>query len=207
MFVFFDFDGVIIDTERSIFKYFQKILKKENIELSDLDFKKKIGNTSEDFLRQVTDLPTKKIYEIASKRRDDFIDDISHYHLVRGVDSQILRLSKKYRLAVCSSSYTDLIVPALKHFGLFDKFEFILGAENINLYKPNPEIYLKAVDKMKKKGETSGYVIEDSISGVLAGKRANLSVVAITTSFLKNELGAADYIIDSFKELEKIILT
>jgi len=196
-YVIFDFDGVIVDSERSIFNYF-----KEKLNLSDLDFFKKVGNTSEDFLRTVTELSNDKILSLAQKRRVDFLKNISYLKLIPSVDEEIKRLSLKYKLGVCSNSYTSSIVPVLKYYNLLEYFSFVIGAENITHYKPHPEIYLKGISKM---GSDDGYAIEDSISGVISAKNAGLKVIAITSSFLRKDLQMADFIIDEYSELKKII--
>ncbi|MBN2880614.1 HAD family phosphatase [Candidatus Woesearchaeota archaeon] len=202
MYVIFDFDGVIVDSEKSIFKYFQKELKiYENIDISDMDFSKKVGYSSEDFLRQVTFLSEDKINYWAHKRREVFLNNVSYYEIIPGVVEQIKRLSLKYELAICSNSYIKFMIPVLKHYDVYQYFKYIFGMENTTKPKPDPEIYLIG----KSKFEGSGFVIEDSVAGVLSAKKAGLTVVAITTSFLRSELNAADYIIDSFVELEGII--
>lgn len=205
MFIIFDFDGVIVDSERSIFLYFQKVLKEKNIIVSDLVFSKKVGNTSEDFLREVTDLSDGEILKLSEQRRRDFFNDFSNYKLIDGVLDQIKRLAENNTLGICSNSHSKYIVPVLKHYDIEKYFQFVLGVESVTSYKPNPEIYNLGKQKMFELGEKSGFVIEDSVTGVLAAKLAGIKVVAITTSFLRKELKMADFVIDSFSELENII--
>jgi len=44
--------------------------------------------------------------------------------------------------------------------------------------KPNPDIYLKALDQLKVKNDAA-VVFEDSLNGVLAARRAEIFVVAV----------------------------
>ena len=49
--------------------------------------------------------------------------------------------------------------------------------------------------------------IEDSVNGVRSGKAAGCRVIAITTSFPREHLMElqADYVVDSFAELERLL--
>ena len=73
------------------------------------------------------------------------------------------------------------------------------------LKKTNPEVYNKIIQKFKITDLSKCVVIEDSLSGVLAAKNANLNVIAIYDKYCDkdrekiNEL--SDYNVKVFKEL------
>jgi len=77
------------------------------------------------------------------------------------------------------------------------EFEFILAGDIVSRKKPDPEIYLLALEKTGLPPE-AGLVIEDSRNGVLAAKQAGLQVLATTSIYTENEdLGAADIVVTS----------
>ena len=80
------------------------------------------------------------------------------------------------------------------------KFEFVLAGDVVSKKKPDPEIYLLALEKSGLKPEEC-VVIEDSRNGVLAAKGAGMSVVATTNIYTENEdLSEADIVVTCLGE-------
>lgn len=83
--------------------------------------------------------------------------------------------------------------------------DFIVTKDDVTLKKPNPEVYNKIIEEFKINDLSKCIVVEDSLSGVLAAKNANLRVMAIYDKYADkdreriNEL--ADYNVANFKEL------
>jgi beta-phosphoglucomutase len=98
----------------------------------------------------------------------------------------------------------DFIIDGLK---LRPYFQTIVDITQVENSKPHPEIFLTAAARLGVLPENC-VVFEDSIPGVEAGKRAGMTVVAITTTHTAEELVQADYIIKDYSEVsvEKIKL-
>jgi len=80
------------------------------------------------------------------------------------------------------------------------KFEFVLAGDIVSKKKPDPEIYLLALEKSGLKPEEC-LVIEDSRNGVLAAKEADMYVVATTNIYTENEdLHEADIVVTCLGE-------
>jgi len=91
----------------------------------------------------------------------------------------------------------------LKVAGIADRFRFVVAAEDTERCKPDPEGYVKALERwntLAPAGEALSanrcVVIEDSIAGVASAKAAGMRCVAVTHSYRADELSAADRIID-----------
>ena len=84
-------------------------------------------------------------------------------------------------------------------------FDFILTKDDVKLKKPNPEAYNRIIENFNITDLSRCIVIEDSLTGVLAAKNANLDVIVIYDKYSDkdrnkiNEL--ADYNVNNFKEL------
>ncbi|MCK5422896.1 MAG: HAD-IA family hydrolase, partial [Deltaproteobacteria bacterium] len=77
-----------------------------------------------------------------------------------------------------------------------------LAGDVVKKKKPDPEIYLMALEKSGLKPEAC-IVVEDSRVGVLAAKAAGMNVVATTNVYTENEdLSAADIIVTSLGDPE-----
>lgn len=85
-----------------------------------------------------------------------------------------------------------------------DVFWIILERENVTERKPNPEIYLKAVEELNMKKEDI-LVIEDSEVGVEAAKNAGLTCIAIRNKYTNHEKTRADYVVNNLVEAGSII--
>ena len=56
---------------------------------------------------------------------------------------------------------------------------YTIKKDDVKMKKPNPEVYNKIKDKFKINNLSECIVIEDSLSGVLAAKKAKLKVIVI----------------------------
>jgi len=71
-------------------------------------------------------------------------------------------------------------------------FDAVVTAEDAKHKKPDPEIFLVAAGRLGlEPGEC--LVIEDSITGVAAAKTAGTRCLAITSTFITEQLDGADY--------------
>ena len=84
-------------------------------------------------------------------------------------------------------------------------FQAIISGLDITHKKPSPDIFLKAAERIGVP-PANCLVIEDAISGVEAGKAAGAKVLALTTSFSKEELSQADWITDTLATVGEEIL-
>lgn len=82
-----------------------------------------------------------------------------------------------YRLAVVSSSYRTEVEPPLVRAGLRGVFELLITGEDVQNFKPSPEPYLLAAERL---GARQPLVVEDSDAGVAAGRAAGFEVLRVT---------------------------
>jgi len=71
-------------------------------------------------------------------------------------------------------------------------------ADDTPVSKPDPAPYRLAA---KKLGATDGLAIEDTPAGIASAKGAGLKVLAVTNSYSREFLTAADHIVDSLEGL------
>lgn len=84
-------------------------------------------------------------------------------------------------------------------------FDCIITKDDVTFKKPNPEVYNKIIKKLKIDDLTKCIVIEDSLSGVITAKNANLNVIAIYDKYNDKDRDKinenADYNVADFNEL------
>ena len=92
------------------------------------------------------------------------------------------------------------IEEGLNACGLSDAFEYVVSGEQFKESKPEPDIYLHALDLLGLPANRC-CCVEDSVPGITAGKRAGLTVIAKREERFGFSQDAADKIIDQLPEL------
>jgi HAD superfamily hydrolase (TIGR01509 family) len=118
-----------------------------------------------------------------------------------GVDEQLEKLaaSGKYTMSVVSSSALRRVKASIEKVGQDKYFQgdvVFSAATSLEkpTSKPDPAIYLHALNKLGKKAEES-IAIEDSKSGTLSGTRAGMKVVGYVGPYAPDKRG----------EMEKVL--
>jgi beta-phosphoglucomutase-like phosphatase (HAD superfamily) len=66
--------------------------------------------------------------------------------------------------------------------------------------KPNPECCLKALAAFENVQAQDCLVIEDSVAGITAAKRAGMKCLAVTTSYPPEKLTEADWVLPNLAQ-------
>lgn len=213
--IFFDQDGVIIDTERDghrvsfndTFKhfgydfewgvdYYHELLQvaggKERMKhhLHTRGFGKEVDPQEEDeLIKAMHKWKTSRFIEMIESGQLPLRPGI-HRFMKEAMDAGLI-------LGVCTTS-NERSARAVAYKILSDiNFSFVLAGDVVSKKKPDPAIYLLGLEKSNLTAEEV-VVIEDSRNGVLAAKAAGLSVVATTNVYTaKEDLSAAEIIVTS----------
>lgn len=83
-----------------------------------------------------------------------------------------------FKLAVCSNSIRNTVEVMLDRADILKYFDFYLSNEDVNFAKPNPEIYIKAINILGL-DPSECLILEDNENGIKAAKAsgANLLIV------------------------------
>jgi len=200
--IVFDMDGVIIDSEYQHFLAWKQLFKKQkNVDLEEKDFQQLIGT-----LDQYTVKNYFKKYHVrgnALKWRDKKKKIYKKLlqqkvKMFPGVKQVIVKLSKKYKVAIATSSWRKEAKIVVKKFKLQKYITKIIGKEDVRNHKPHPQIYQKMAKRLGVKEEEC-VVIEDSIPGIIAAKRAKCKCIAVTNSYPAKKLKKADLIVKDLR--------
>lgn len=134
-----------------------------------------------------------------------FADRVELFPSVRRTLEELQQM--KLRLAVATSSVSASARPFLERTGIEGFFEVVVTGEQIELGKPHPDIYLHTSEKLKVPADAC-LVIEDALSGVAAGKAANMRVAAIPDIRFTDRRPyekQADYVLNSLSEIPALV--
>jgi HAD superfamily hydrolase (TIGR01509 family) len=209
--IIFDFDGVIVDSEKKKFNDLQQILHNMNFNLKKTDFIEMMGKKTGAFLSlkfpEMNQAEIKKITELRRERL--FLNP--NIKLIPGVKDllEFIKLNK-IKTTITTGSTKNLVKKVIEIKGIKNYFDIIIAGEDFKETKPSPECYNLTLKKLNL-NPSEVIIIEDSIAGVKASKSANCRVFGLMTYLNKVELRDADKvfanhfeILDYFKKKEII---
>ena len=205
--IIFDWDGVVIDSSRQHEESWDLLAEEEGLSLFEGHFKIGFGKRNEFIIRETLKWTSDPI-EVAriGERKEVLYREIIQREgisLLPGVGDFVKSLqTNNVPYAIGSSTPRENIESVLAYLRLTDWFRHIVAAANVDKGKPNPEVFLKAADKLEV-APGQCVVFEDSLSGIEAGKAGGMKVVALTTTNTRETLdeSPADVIVDSFNEV------
>jgi len=106
-----------------------------------------------------------------------------------------------FALAIGSSGPPENIEVALRGLGRAPLFDAIVCGPEVVHGKPEPEVFLKAAAKLAINPPQCA-VLEDSLAGLEAARRAGMVAIGLTGTFDRAPLAAkADLVVESLREL------
>ncbi|MCT7614939.1 HAD family hydrolase [Aliarcobacter butzleri] len=206
-YILFDNDGVLVETENWYYEANKKALKKLGLDL-DFDFYQSImikgGSAFE--LAEINQIEN-DVIEKHRKIRDEYYQEflLTKDLAIPNVKKVLNNLSKKYKMAIVTTSRRVDFELIHKNRGISDFMEFILCVEDYAKAKPNPEPYLKGLEKFGAKNEET-IVVEDSQRGLTSAKLANIDCIIVKNKFTAmQDFTMADYFINKLENIFEIL--
>jgi len=202
--VLFDLDGVLVDSSR----YHQIALERLGAELgvvvTESFHRATFGTrTRETLLRLLPSPPSEEELDRLVERKEALFREAARGHLtpLKGAVELVRALrSHGYRLAIGSSTVRANIVLTLEELGILEAFDALVAGEDVSLGKPEPEVFLKAAEKVGVLPSRC-VVVEDAPQGIVAARRGGMRVVAVATSHPLSSLADADRVVTTLAEL------
>jgi HAD superfamily hydrolase (TIGR01509 family) len=214
--VIFDFNGILVDDEPIHWELFRRVLGEQGLSLTDQEYYERyLGMDDRGCFRAVfkdkgRPLDDAALAALIERKAGYYRESIAHKMVVfPGVKKLVPALAASFPLAVASGALRAEIELVLTSFGLRNFFQKIASAEDVAEGKPNPDVFLKALqginDGHGRSGETirpsECLVVEDSKEGILAAQRAGMKCLAVTNSYPANELKSAQAVVESLEQV------
>ena len=211
--VFFDFDGVIADSEPLHLRAYQAVLSADGIELPRSDYYARYLGYDDVGLFQA--LANDRGIELSPGKIDGWVSAKSRIIeemlssssvLFPGAAACVKMFAEHVPVAVASGALEPEIEHVLEHAGLRSCFAAIASASDGVRGKPAPDLYLLAIAKVQDRlarvvDSRACIAIEDSHWGLEAARGAGLRCVAVTHTYPAAELGKADLIVDTLSDI------
>lgn len=204
--VIFDNDGVLVDSEPLSLMAYRRALSEQGVELRQEDDWRYCGLTDADIVRAMRqDYGAVLDFERFSERKKQLYFELAERYPLRafpGVRELVEDLRKRrIPYALASSGSLQKIQFNLEQSGLADLFPVIVSGEDFRRGKPDPEIFLCAAQRI---GVLPSHcaVLEDSINGLLAARKAGCLAIGVANTFPAERLREyADIVVGSLTEL------
>jgi HAD superfamily hydrolase (TIGR01509 family) len=201
--IFWDNDGVLVDTEGLYYQATREVLATVGVSLSeeayvDLFLRDARGAWH---LAEARGVPAGELPALRRRRDDRFAALIdAGPTAIAGVATVVRRLAERYRMAIVTSSeHFDRIHRDTAFLSLF---EFVLTPAHYRYSKPHPEPYLLALERSGLR-PADCLVIEDSERGLRAAKSAGLSCWVVPSQFTRGcTFRGADRVLESVEAVE-----
>ncbi len=206
--IIFDLDGVIIHTDHYHYLAWEKMASQFHLSFDEMLNHKLRGVSRMDSLNTIIDY-NKASYSYEQKEMmadikntyyQSFLDELTEDDLDKEIKDTLDELKARgFKLAIGSSSRNAKRI--LKNIGLIDFFDAISDGTNIEKSKPDPEVFLKAAEKLGLNPE-SCCVIEDADSGIQAAKNAGMLAIGYGNA---KDSELTDVKLETFSDLLDII--
>jgi len=202
--IFWDNDGVLMETEHLYYQANAAALAQSGVELSLAEFCRISLRQGESVLTLAANGCDKQ--ELRRTR------DAIYYRLLGeesrvypGVQETLELLHGRLPMAIVTSCTRSNFLQMHRSSGLLGYFDFILTREDYAASKPDPEPYLTACARAGLQPDRC-LAIEDSERGVTSAARAGLSVAAIPGEMNREgDFGVARWLLASIHELPSLL--
>ena len=201
----FDMDGVIVDSNPYHKIALQQFCARHGYPLTEDQLLTRIyGRTNKEWLAQLFGQLSPSQLAVYGEEKESLFRALFEKDIrpVKGLISFLEALDTGgIPRAIGTSAPRSNVDFTLSRTGTGRFFSVILDESFVTRGKPDPEIYLSVAKALNLPPQRC-IVIEDSLSGVAAGKAAGAKVIGITTTHTKGELASTDMVIDDFEGLE-----
>lgn len=207
--VIFDMDGVLVDSYRPHLESWQLTAREYNLEITEPQFARYFGYTSREIIHAVWgDAFTEDRIRQFDRRKEAIYRELVHKDIpaVPGLHALLKSLAADgAKMAVGSSGPIENINLVLDRLGIRKYFSALVSAHDVTVGKPNPEVFLKAAEKLKI-SPACCVVIEDAPPGIQAAHAAGMKCIGLTTSHSSERISIADLIVENLLQIKPFII-
>lgn len=198
----FDFDGLIVDTETPLIDAYAAVHEAHAVAFDRTAFIHNVGHAQYAFdpWRGFSPHTDRAALEVQRRTLKD--DLMARQPVLPGIVA-LLDGAREHglRVGLASNSEHSWVEPHLAERGLLDRFEFLACREDAPSPKPEPDLYRLVLNRFGLRGHEA-IAFEDSHTGTLAAKRAQLWAVAVPgPSTLHHDFAHADVQVASLATL------
>lgn len=172
----FDCDGTLADTMPTHYRAWRWMLDQYGIAFPLETFYGYAGIPTDRIIRLLSESTGVAVHDVQGMAR---LKEQHYFELINQVKpiEPVMEIATRYRdrlpMAVASGGDGYVVAKTLEVIGAGDWFRVVVGAEDTQRHKPEPDVFLEAARRLAV--DPSGCVVfEDSDLGLLAAERAGM---------------------------------
>ena len=210
----FDIDGTLVDTYDAHFASWIEVSAHIGHQLTEVQFAHQFGRMNDPIIRELFEFagrqpPSREdIHSLADRKEADFRSIIEGAFPEMPHASNLVQQlhDARWRLAAGTSAPAENADLFKAQLGCGSLFETIVTGDDVSHGKPDPEVFLLAAERLGVSPDAC-VVIEDAPAGVEAARRAGMASVGFCSKGrTRDDLSAADLVIESLDELDPDIM-
>ncbi|HEV2688468.1 MAG TPA: HAD family phosphatase [Bryobacteraceae bacterium] len=182
--VLWDMDGTLVDSEEYHWLSWRDTMSQESIPVSHAQFLETFGQRNDAILPRWlgTTATAEQIQRIGDAKEALYRKLVREGGLrpLPGAKEWVERLHREgWRQAIASSAPRANVEAVLEVMGMAGDFEAIVSAEDVTAGKPDPQVFLKAAERLATPPARC-IVVEDAAAGVEAARRAGMRSIGVS---------------------------
>ncbi len=200
--VLWDMDGTLVDSEEFHWLSWRDTMAQEGVPVTREQFLATFGQRNDTILPQWLgrDAAPERIQRIGDAKEALYRKLVRERGLqpLPGAKEWVARLHKEgWRQAIASSAPRANVEVVLEVTGLGGYFQAIVSAEDVTVGKPDPQVFLRAAERLGMPPARC-IVVEDATAGVEAARRAGMRSIGVSA---KGKPLPADVAVKSLTDL------
>ena len=211
--VLFDFDGTVADTGEGVFLCVRYAIDAHGLEQpSDEDIRKFIGpQMIVSYHTLYTQLSDDEVQSLMQSYREKYAEvGLYKYKLYDGITELLKKLNENgIKTAVASSKPQEALENIIKVSGIDKYFDCIVGADRNYTDSDKATIVEEAIKRTGVTDKSRVLMVGDRKYDIVGAHKAGIACAAVLFGYGSQEEFdeyRADYVVNSFKEVEKIVL-
>ena len=200
----FDMNGTMVDDMHFHTRAWHGVLSKLGANLSIEETKLHMYGKAEEMFDRIfgpDKFSEQELQDIIMKKELLYQEEFRpHLKLIAGLGGFLQKAKASgIKLAIGTAAPRTNVQYVIQGLQLSSMFEVIVGAEDVKLSKPDPEVFLSAANGVKVPAEDC-VVFEDSPKGVEAAKRGGMKAVVITSFHGEEDFAHLDNVLLCVKD-------
>ena len=221
--VFFDLDHTLWDFDKNSKLAYKRVFKQFEIDIEferfikiyepiNLEYWKKYREerVTKEVLRRGRLIDSFKMFNkkyttlTIDELADAYIEELPlDNHLFDGALDILDYLTEKYQLHIITNGFEEVQYKKLKNSGIFHYFSTVTTSEEVGLKKPNPIVFVKALEKARTNPNDS-VMIGDSFEADILGAK-NIGMETIFFNYRNEKIPNGYKIINALSEIKSYL--
>ncbi|OGU56478.1 MAG: hypothetical protein A2V66_05790 [Ignavibacteria bacterium RBG_13_36_8] len=180
--IFFDFDYTLVDSSLGVIECTNYALEKLGFQKPSTDSVRKtiglsLADTYKQLVRNNSNHTKEEFIKFFVERANSVMNDLTVMFEYTGETVEMLKKCG-FKLGIVSSKFRYRIESFLEKENLLDKIDVIIGGEDVDKPKPNPEGIFSAIRKIGVNSKNVLFVGDSTVDAQTA-MRANVAFIAV----------------------------